>query len=182
VDVDADHHFVKTCYSGSEVANLQRCAGSPFTVQLLGRSSAGQLVFARHGRDVTRSWPCTVGDVKCLLLLDVRALAALHALGVIHRDLVAPNVLLDDGFLVLCDLEGQLSSVGCRAPELWVEHPHYTPASDVFALGTLMWSVCFHNSPRMLVFYTLFPSRRRSKQFTWLASRTTLRGVHRLKG
>jgi serine/threonine protein kinase len=116
VDVDADHHFVKTCYSGSEVANLQRCAGSPFTVQLLGRSSAGQLVFARHGRDLTRSWPSTVEDVKRLLLLVIRALAALHALGVIHRDLVAPNVLLaDDGFLVLCDLEGQLSSVGCRS-------------------------------------------------------------------
>jgi hypothetical protein len=158
VTVNEEEHYVKTCYFKSEIENLQRCVGCPGVVQLLGRSSDGQLVLARHGTDLTHFWPTTIAKVKHVLLGVIDALDTLHARGIVHRDLMQRNILMDKkGVVVLCDLESQYSSVSCRAPELGIENPTYTVQSDVYALGTLMWCLCYRNNPRMLSFFELFP-------------------------
>src|SRR5207248_5735794 len=79
-------------------------------------------------------------------------LDALHARGVIHRDVKPSNVLLDaDGEAVLTDFglargadstqltrDGQIvGSLHYLAPEL-IEGSPATPASDVYALGCLL--------------------------------------------
>jgi hypothetical protein len=167
VDVDASHHFLKTCLCVSEIQNLQRCQGERAVVQLLGRSCTGQLVLERHPKELLSALPASPSskwglasfdDIKHRLLQLISAVAALHARDVVHRDLVTRNVLVSsDDAVVLCDIEGYLSTPSCRAPELWTDTPTYTPQSDVYALGTMIWSMCYKNNPRVPVFYDLFP-------------------------
>jgi hypothetical protein len=167
VDVDASLHFLKTCLCVSEIHNLQRCEGERAVVQLLGRSSTDQLVLERHPKELLSALPASPSskwglasfdDIKHRLLQLISAVAALHARGVVHRDLVTRNVLVSSNdAVVLCDIEGYVSTPSCRAPELWTANPSYTPQSDVYALGTMVWGMCYKNNPRVPVFYDLFP-------------------------
>jgi len=68
------------------------------------------LVMEPAGHELTtlvkgaRRRPMTEAQVKYLMLQLLRALAALHSVWVMHRDLKTPNVLVDDrGVLRLCD-------------------------------------------------------------------------------
>ena len=68
------------------------------------------LVMEPAGHELTkmvkgaRRRPMTEAQVKHLMLQLLRALAALHSVWVMHRDLKTPNVLVDDkGILRLCD-------------------------------------------------------------------------------
>jgi len=68
------------------------------------------LVMEPAGHELTtlvkgaRRRPMTEAQVKHLMLQLLRALAALHSVWVMHRDLKTPNVLIDDrGVLRLCD-------------------------------------------------------------------------------
>lgn len=81
-----------------------------------------------------------------------RALAAVHAAGVLHRDVKARNVMRErGGRLVLMDFgmgqpasdasPGRGSSGGTplyMAPELFEDGPA-TPQADIYALGVLLW-------------------------------------------
>jgi hypothetical protein len=158
VEADPTRHVTKICISKSEIDNLLLHRGSPYIVQLEGRTSDGLLVLRRHGHDITLLWPRKISTIKDILISIITAVESLHEAGAVHRDLTPQNVLRgEDGSIVLCDLECDLSSSSCRAPELWVQNPTYNPQSDVYALGTLIWKLCYLNNPRWFVFYELFP-------------------------
>ncbi|ESK93100.1 cmgc family protein kinase [Moniliophthora roreri MCA 2997] len=158
VTVDDTLHFVKTCRSKYEILNLLKCRGCPHVVQLLGRTEDGQLVFEKHPSDLMKVMALTAVDVKRRLLQVIDVMEALHTRGIVHRDVVARNFLITaDDTLVACDLETDFASATCKAPELFVDNPTYTFESDVYGIGTLLWTLCYFNYPRLLSFYDTFP-------------------------
>lgn len=93
------------------------------------------------------------------------AVAHLHGLGWVHGDVVPANLLVDDALtaVVLCDL-GVARRIGgggpvqgthaYMAPEQ-VRGEAWTPATDVFALGVVLWELLegkrlFHRGPSWL--------------------------------
>jgi hypothetical protein len=52
VIADPTQHFIKKPSYKSELHNLHLCKGSPYVVQLLGRTQAGELVFDRFPSDL----------------------------------------------------------------------------------------------------------------------------------
>lgn len=108
-----------------------------------------------------RDGPLAVAETIRLAAQLGQGLDALHARGVIHRDVKPSNVLLDGaGDAVLTDFglarradstrltrDGQLlGSLHYLAPEL-IEGGPATPASDVYALGCLLYEAITATSP-----------------------------------
>ncbi|HNX49197.1 MAG TPA: serine/threonine-protein kinase [Thermoanaerobaculaceae bacterium] len=96
----------------------------------------------------------TVAETVTLGRQLAAALAHLHALGLVHRDVKPGNILLtSDGTVKLCDL-GLVRPLGhgdtitesamfvgtpaYMAPEQGL-HPEVSPAADVYALGLTLW-------------------------------------------
>lgn len=106
---------------------------------------------ARGPRDGKTPAPrCDIGRLRTALVGLARGLAALHAAGVVHRDLEPSNILVDDhGRVVLLDIGGldepsqarsdtSLSGTAYTAPERARGEP-VGPAADWYAVGVLLF-------------------------------------------
>jgi eukaryotic-like serine/threonine-protein kinase len=86
------------------------------------------------------------------------AVAFLHACGVVHRDLKPENVLLDDRDRVKLSDFGTAKSIASQqstmagtlsyhAPELLLNGPPFTPATDVYALALVFFHILTGERP-----------------------------------
>jgi serine/threonine-protein kinase len=122
-----------------------------------------EYVAGRTLRDVIRdSGPLSPSRALGLLEPVLRALAAAHAAGLVHRDVKPENVLLgDDGRVKVADFglaravetsnltatTGLLiGTVAYLAPEQ-VEHGSADPRTDVYAAGILLWEMLTGTPP-----------------------------------
>ena len=117
----------------------------------------------RHSLERTpeRPWQERLDDARGLL----SGLAALHADGIVHRDVKPENVLqMADGRLVLSDFglavapargtlttdyRGAVGTLSYMAPEVLLDG-EATMASDVFALGVVLHELLFDSRPAWL--------------------------------
>ena len=134
------------------VFDFQHADGQAFIVMELARQSLADEMNAAPGG--TRSAEQRLTDVRAI----ASGLAAVHAAGVIHRDVSTRNILrLFDGRLVLSDLGlaievGEVAAtlsggtVAYMAPEL-AAGGRASIASDIWALGIVMYEVFFGERP-----------------------------------
>ncbi|KAI4173799.1 MAG: hypothetical protein LQ343_002734 [Gyalolechia ehrenbergii] len=159
VDVNPDQHFVKKGRYESEIRNLLKCQGgscpgvpiSPHIIQLLGRSSNGELVFERfEPRYIILAFVRTVDVYRNWILQLISGLQALHSLGIVHRDLRIDNLLFsaDCTKVIICDLEERWGNR--LAPEI-SRHPvleaGWTEKSDIYDLGHVIKGLIYGNAP-----------------------------------
>jgi serine/threonine protein kinase len=143
--------LARACASRHLVRVLE--VGDDYLVMPLYRGGSLAARIGRHGA-------LSVPETASLAAQLGRGLDALHAQGVLHRDVKPSNVLLDeDGTAVLSDFglargadstqlthDGQVvGSLHYLAPEL-IEGLPATPASDVYALGCLLYE-CATGAP-----------------------------------
>ncbi|KAL6301655.1 kinase-like domain-containing protein [Sparassis latifolia] len=134
------------------------CKGSPHFVQLLGRLEDDQLVFPKHPYDLLLAAVSnkSIDAIRKWMLDIIDGIAFLHARGVTYRDFMPRNFLYGDP-IVICDLECQLASSTCKAPELlaWDDPPDnaFTPATEIYGLGILLQLLCYANNPRSSYFH-----------------------------
>ena len=162
---DPEKHFVKLPTYNQEIVNLMLCRGSPYIVQLLGRTEEAtpKLVFERHPHDLLVAAGLNRGEdrvfnIKKWMLQLVEGVSFMHSLGLVHRDLLARNILIGNpitsdayagdavipGPVVICDLECRHASL--KAPEVRKDGD-FAPASDVYCLGYVLWQLCYYNNP-----------------------------------
>ncbi|KAJ7326367.1 kinase-like domain-containing protein, partial [Mycena albidolilacea] len=105
-DFDDTIHFAKRSKYKSEISNLLRAKSGPHIVELLGRTEDGRLVFPRLKQGFTQALR-EVGRLSLSLVLQLaEAVAYLHSIDIIHRDLHVRNILYspDGNDAILCDL------------------------------------------------------------------------------
>ena len=146
---------VKTCRSAAPagVYDLLAAASIPCAVTVTSRSretTAAGLLWRLEMRPVgLQVLPTTEAELCCAIRCVLRALAALHAHGYVHRDVRWPNVLsLDSGQWLLIDFElaGATGApvpegrICCElvSPEARPTGALYTAADDVWQVGRLM--------------------------------------------
>jgi serine/threonine protein kinase len=124
-EVNTAERFLKKGRYKSEVTNLLKCKGmSPYVVQLLGKSTNGELVFEKLVPAKTLlALFSSLADYKRWILQLIDGLRCLHSMGIVHRDLRVDNLLLsEDGeCLVICDLESRWGNR--NAPEIAPDGP-----------------------------------------------------------
>jgi serine/threonine protein kinase len=156
MDVESQRRFERE-------ARLARACDSPHVVRILDVGDDYIVMPLYRGSlasRLARDGALTPRETARLAAELARGLDALHAQGVLHRDVKPSNVLHDDaGTAVLTDFglargvdstqltrEGQvLGSLHYLAPEL-IEGAPASPASDVYALGCLLYE-CITGSP-----------------------------------
>jgi serine/threonine protein kinase len=155
ITADPTRHFVKKPSYRSELDNLRLCKGSPYVVQLLGRTQAGELVFDKFPSDLfvfslLNPRMVTVATVKRFMLHLVDAVTDIHSRGIIHRDLVLRNLLYSGDIsrpVIIADVQSRWGSGVCAAPEVR-DQKNFSPASDVYALSTCLMQFIFVINPR----------------------------------
>src|SRR5438105_4406944 len=111
------------------------------------------LVFDRADRSLERLAPMEWREAAATVVRVVKAVAALHAVGIIHRDIKPSNILLIKGEVRLADLgtvgllevethhtqSGQLFGTPVyMSPEQIMAAPQ-GPETDVWGIGTLLY-------------------------------------------
>ena len=140
------------------VVDAGRVGEAPWmAMEYLSGRPIGALIRASGGLALAIAMP--------LLAQLADALAALHAAGVVHRDVKPGNVMVNaDGWVTLLDLgiarsgEGALTRTGVMygtpgymAPEQILGERNIGPPADVYAFGVLVW--------RMLTGQPPFPAK-----------------------
>ena len=134
------------------VFDFQNANGMSFIVmELAERTLADEL---ETGESIARSLDARLADVRAI----ARGLAAIHSMGIVHRDISARNILrLADQRLVLSDLglavvagdnpaTLQGGTIAYMAPEL-VAGARASVASDIWALGIVIYEAVFGGRP-----------------------------------
>ncbi len=105
--------------------------------------------------------PFSEGQVKCLAMQLLSALAAVHECFTLHRDLKQTNLLLDkNGILKLCDFglsrrcsghgspcTPDVTSLWYRAPEILLGEKRYGSAVDMWSFGCIFAEWLQHGEP-----------------------------------
>lgn len=134
------------------VFDFQHADGRAFIVMELAEGTLAQEL--ERGQGAAPPLEARLADIRAI----VDGLAAIHEAGIVHRDVSARNILrIADGRLVLSDLGLAIDSgdhpatleggtVAYMAPEL-VAGARASPASDIWALGIVMYEVVFGGRP-----------------------------------
>lgn len=147
VQFDDTKHFAKPARTLKEIEILLKCQGSPYIVQLLGRTLDDKLVFPKYRYDLFMASIIhrSVVDIRKWMIDIVDGITYLHSLGLTYRDLLPRNFLYGKS-IVICDLECNLASRICAAPELHtfegIPESAFTPATDVYGIGVLLQHLC----------------------------------------
>jgi len=159
IQVDPSKHHIKRGKHKSEIDNLLRCQGgscpgspiSPHITHLLGKSTTNELVFKKLApRYLILHRFCSLQVYKQWMIDLVTAVKALHAHGIVHRDLHIENLLFsnDGQRLVVADLECRW---GLRwAPEIVCDDGNdsgWTRKSDICDVGTCIQCLIYANVP-----------------------------------
>ncbi|WWC62937.1 uncharacterized protein I303_105535 [Kwoniella dejecticola CBS 10117] len=153
VQPDEKIHYAKTPGSLGEVRNLLAVKGLPYVLQIVGRTEDDKLVTIRYGQSVTE-W---IIDRDMIVpeewtyqwVVDiVLGLQQLHGKGILHKDLSANNVLFERDHAILCDFEAGEDDMFEVPPECILRDNKYDTRSDVYQLGSLLWSIDNRNMPK----------------------------------
>jgi hypothetical protein len=158
VEVDPSKHFTKRSKYKSEVTNLLRCQcnscpGKPLStriIQLLGKSTSGELVFEKHLTRYKVGRFCSIPIYKRWVLDIIEALKCVHSIGIIHKDVRLDNLLfsIDGQRVIVCDLESRWGQR--QAPEVSQNgglDSGWTAQSDIFDLGNCIKGMVYDNAP-----------------------------------
>ncbi len=145
---------------------------NPYIVQIFGITETYGMVMEYMSRGSLRnvleknrreefSW-----TMRSKIAMDMLiGLSYLHQKHIIHRDLKSLNVLLDDQYKAkladfgLAKVRSEISSrhsaqsggakgtTQWMAPELFELDPEYTPKTDVFSFGIVLWELAAHEYP-----------------------------------
>jgi serine/threonine protein kinase len=134
------------------VFDFQQADGRVFLVMELAKGTLRDEI--RRGESKTRPPAERIADARAV----ASALAAIHAAGIVHRDLSPQNLLrLDDGRLALSDFglatdvnestSVHGGTIAYMAPEV-MRGDRSSTASDIWSLGALIYEIVFADKPR----------------------------------
>lgn len=102
-------------------------------------------------------------DEDCIVLIHqlARAISHLHACGYVHRDIKPENIMIDPctSHIIVCDFEFATEwgtdkmitdfpgNVLCSAPEIYKGKQHGGPASDVWSIAVVAYTMAYYSNP-----------------------------------